>query len=52
MYKELLLKYSSIFVKSKTDLGRTELIEHHIETGDEQPFNISRCAYIRLNSRK
>ena len=38
LYKELLLKYSSIFAKSKTDLGRTELIKHHIETGDEQPF--------------
>ena len=38
LYKELLMKYSSIFATSKTDLGRTKLIKHHIETGDEQPF--------------
>ena len=38
LYKELLMKYSQIFAKSKTDLGRTDLIKHHIDTGDERPF--------------
>ena len=38
LYKELLWKYSQIFAKSKTDLGRTDMIKHHIETGDERPF--------------
>ena len=37
-YKDLLMKYSDIFARSKTDLGRTDLVKHHIETGDEAPF--------------
>ena len=38
LYKNLLMSYSEIFAKHKTDLGHTDLIKHHIETGDEQPF--------------
>ena len=36
--KELLEKHSDIFAKHDYDLGRTNLIEAHIETGDARPI--------------
>jgi hypothetical protein len=35
---ELLLDYENAFVKSKYDLGRTNICEHTINTGDAIPF--------------
>ena len=34
----LLAKYSDVFVKSPDDLGRTNLVEHHINTGNAAPI--------------
>ena len=31
-------KYANIFVKSKSDLGYTTLVEHTINTGNTAPF--------------
>ena len=38
LYKGLLMKYSDVFAKSKTDLGCAKDVKHHIDTGDEKPF--------------
>ena len=35
--KQLLAKHLQVFAKSKTDLGRTDLITHKINTGDARP---------------
>jgi hypothetical protein len=35
---ELLQKFSDTFSKNDTDLGLTNLVEHHIETGDAKPL--------------
>ncbi|CAC5421299.1 unnamed protein product [Mytilus coruscus] len=37
-FKELLLKFQVSFFKSATDIGRTELIEHTIDTGQAHPI--------------
>ncbi|KAJ8036035.1 hypothetical protein HOLleu_19893 [Holothuria leucospilota] len=31
-------KYNSVFAKSPTDLGRTSVIQHEIDTGDARPI--------------
>ncbi|XP_053404925.1 uncharacterized protein LOC128558755 [Mercenaria mercenaria] len=36
--KELLTRYSHIFSKSDSDLGRTGIIKHHIPTANAQPI--------------
>jgi transposase InsO family protein len=36
--KQLLIKHSSVFASSDDDLGRTTLVEHHIDTGDAPPI--------------
>ena len=36
-FNKLLDEYHDVFAKDKYDIGRTHLIEHHIETGDEPP---------------
>lgn len=38
MLLELLHKHESVFAKSPTDLGRTSLIQHEIDTGDARPI--------------
>jgi hypothetical protein len=35
---ELLQKFSDTFSKNDTDLGQTNLVEHHIETGNAKPL--------------
>ncbi|MCG7868284.1 MAG: hypothetical protein JAY74_18205 [Candidatus Thiodiazotropha taylori] len=35
--KELLLKHKDVFAKDKTDLGRTNVVKHTINTGDAAP---------------
>jgi hypothetical protein len=35
---QLLQKFPDIFSKNDTDLGLTNLVEHHIETGDAKPL--------------
>lgn len=34
----LLLKHQNVFAKSKFDLGRTDLVQHKIDTGDHKPI--------------
>ena len=36
-FRQLLSSYQDIFAKSRLDLGRTNLVEHHIDTGDAAP---------------
>ena len=37
-FLQLLLKHQEVFAKSKHDLGRTDLVQHDIDTGDHQPI--------------
>ena len=37
-FKDLLKTYSEVFAKNKYDMGKTNVVQHHIETGDEPPF--------------
>ena len=34
----LLNEHADVFARDKTDLGRTDWVQHHIDTGDETPF--------------
>ena len=36
--KGLLIRYSSLFSSSKTDIGRTDVTRHHINTGTNAPI--------------
>ena len=36
-FKNLLIKYQSVFAKSSTDLGCTDIVEHHIDTQGARP---------------
>jgi hypothetical protein len=36
--KKLLIKHGNVFASSDDDLGRTTLVEHHIDTGDAAPI--------------
>lgn len=36
----LLIKYQSAFSKSKSDIGRTDIVKHKIDTGDAPPFKM------------
>ncbi|XP_062568332.1 uncharacterized protein LOC134230511 [Saccostrea cucullata] len=38
--RNLLVKFQDIFVGPGEPLGRTDLVEHKIETGDSEPFKI------------
>ena len=38
LVKEMLCKYQDVFSKDDKDLGRTSLVQHHIETGDAKPI--------------
>ena len=38
--KNLLLRYSTSFATSKTDLGETKLVQHKINTGDSAPIKL------------
>ena len=35
--RKLLKEYSDIFAVDSNDIGRTNVVKHHIDTGDEQP---------------
>ena len=49
-FLQLLLKHQEVFAKSKHDLGRTDLVQHDIDTGDHRPIKQApRC--IPLNKR-
>lgn len=37
-YHVLLCENADVFAKTKTDLGKTSWVKHHIDTGDERPF--------------
>jgi len=39
--ESLLIEYRDIFSQGEYDLGRTHLVEHHIETGDHPPIRQS-----------
>ena len=41
LVKELLCKYQNVFSKDDKDLGRTSIVQHHIETGDNKPVKQS-----------
>lgn len=43
--QQVLGKWEHIFSKSNTDIGKTDLITHHIKLSDEQPF---KQAYRRI----
>ena len=47
----LLLKHQSVFAKSKYDLGRTDLVEHEIFTGDNRPIKQA-ARRLPLNKRE
>ena len=36
-FRRLLSDYGDIFATNKLDLGRSKLVKHHIDTGDERP---------------
>ncbi|XP_048770263.2 uncharacterized protein LOC125676442 [Ostrea edulis] len=36
--KEFLFKYASLFAENNFDFGRTGIVKHHIETGDNRPI--------------
>ena len=38
MVKQLLADNADVFARSSTDLGRTKLVKHIVDTGQEQPF--------------
>ena len=38
--KELLMQYHSLFAGKHMPLGKTQLIKHHIETGQEGPIKV------------
>ena len=35
---DLLMIYQNVFAKSKYDLGRTNIVQHEIDTGDHRPI--------------
>ena len=35
--RALLIEYADVFAKDSGDLGHTDVVKHHIDTGDEQP---------------
>ena len=47
----LLIKHQSVFAASKYDLGRTDLVQHEIDTGDHPPIK-QPARRIPLNKRK
>ena len=36
--KSLLKEYSDVFAKDSNDIGHTNVVQHHIDTGDESPI--------------
>lgn len=38
-FRLLLREYQDVFAKNKYDLGKTNLVKHHIDTGDEKPVH-------------
>ena len=38
LVKQLLADNADVFARNSTDLGRTKLVKHVIDTGREQPF--------------
>lgn len=36
----LLIKYQNVFSKNRSDLGKTDLVQHKIDTGDAVPFKM------------
>ena len=41
--KQLLIKHANVFATSDKDLGHTNFVEHHIDTGDSAPFRQAPC---------
>ncbi|XP_078476934.1 uncharacterized protein LOC144737926 isoform X1 [Lampetra planeri] len=39
--RELLMKFSDVFSKHKYDIGCTDLLRHHIDTGDAAPVRLN-----------
>src|SRR3954452_5101285 len=37
-FKRLIKNYEDIFVRDKNELGRTNIVKHSIDTGDEKPI--------------
>jgi len=36
-FRQLLIEYEDVFAKDSYDLGKCNLVQHHIDTGDERP---------------
>jgi hypothetical protein len=36
----LLIKYQNVFSKNRSDLGKNDLVQHKIDTGDAVPFKM------------
>ena len=51
-FNKLLDEYHDVFAKDKYDIGRTHLIEHHIETGDEPQLDKNRVVCVTHTMRR
>ena len=45
------MKYQNVFAKSKYDLGRTNIVQHEIDTGDHRPIKQAPCR-MPLNKKE
>ena len=39
-FLNLLIRYQNVFSKNRSDLGKTDLVQHKIDTGDAVPFKM------------
>ena len=45
MFAKLLTKYQNVFAKASLDLGKTNLVEHAIDTGNHPPIKETQNTY-------
>ena len=41
LIREMLLEYKDVFSRDDRDIGRTDLVQHHVDTGDAKPIKQS-----------
>ena len=51
IFFDLLIRHQSVFAKNKYDLGRTDLVQHEIDTGDNRPIKQA-ARRLPLNKRE
>ena len=51
IFCDLLIRHQSVFAKIKYDLGRTDLVQHEINTGDKRPIKQA-ARRLPLNKQK